>query len=85
VPKEAKPAKAKVAEAPAETKPAATSVPTVEDVKATITQMLAVEKIGKPGVITFFANHYAPAKKASELPAEKYGEFITKAKELMGS
>lgn len=61
------------------------TAPDINTVKATITEMLAHAKVGKEGVIKLFADHFAPAKKASELPADPkvYASFVEKAKELM--
>lgn len=87
VTKEAK--KEKVTDTPSETKTPPEkkedAAPDINTVKATITEMLAHAKVGKEGVIKLFADHFAPAKKASELPADPkvYAAFVEKAKALM--
>ena len=72
-----------VANQPAE--PAVEASPTVESVKSAIIDLLAIEAIGKPGVIKLFADHFAPAKKASELKPGEYASFVQKAKALIGA
>lgn len=72
-----KPAKAakeaKTASEPKEPKPA-NSVVSFDDVKIAITQYL--DKFGKPAIIKFFAESFAPATKGSEIPEARYGEFV---------
>jgi 4-aminobutyrate aminotransferase-like enzyme len=81
------PKKEKVAEekaAPTEEKKAAeAAVATLNDVKESITAMLADTKVGKEGIIKLFAEHFAPAKKGSELKESDYPVFIAKAKALL--
>lgn len=45
-----------------------------DDVKIAITQYL--DKFGKPAIIKFFAESFAPATKGSEIPEARYGEFV---------
>jgi hypothetical protein len=82
-PAEIKPGEPKTAEA----KPATPGVPTVDDVRGVISKMVDHAKIGKPGVAKFFADHFAPAKKASDLPADAavYASFIDKAAALLST
>ena len=73
------------AETKAEEKPAVPAAVTVEDCRKAITDMLAVETIGKPGVIKLFTDHFAYAgNKASALKPEDYASFVSKAKALIG-
>ncbi len=86
--KAAKPAKNDAALVPAEAKQAATpaapapqNTPSLQDVKVLLPTLMA--KIGKPGVVEFFAKHFAPATKGSELKPEQYAEFVSKANEIL--
>ncbi len=76
---EAAPTEAKQAATPAA--PAPQNTPSLQDVKVLLPTLMA--KIGKPGVVEFFAKHFAPATKGSELKPEQYAEFVSKANEIL--
>ena len=61
--------------------PAGEAAPTLDTIKQLVPKLM--DKLGKPGLIEFF-KQFAPAEKGSQVPVDRYPEFVKKATEALG-